>query len=80
MSFFNFCIFANIYFSKGFFAIKGIFNNNKNSVMLTCDLKTQVKKLKIKLKNNFCIEKIKFKFFNILNAQFSKKKVSMFGF
>jgi len=34
---------------------------------------TQVKKLKIELKNNFYIKKIKLLTFNILNEQFTRK-------
>jgi len=33
----------------------------------------QIYFLKMELKNNFCIEKTKFKTFNILNVQFSRK-------
>jgi len=41
--------------------------------MLTCALRAQVKKLKIELKDNFCIENIKFSTFNTMNVQGPRK-------
>jgi len=42
-------------------------------VMLICALRAQVKKLKIEIKNKFCIESITFATFKALNAQVPRK-------
>jgi len=41
--------------------------------MLTCALRTQVKKLKIEIKNKFYIENVAFTTFKTLNARVPKK-------
>jgi len=41
--------------------------------MLTCDLKTQVKELKMEIKNKFNIENITFELFKTLNSRFPRK-------
>jgi len=63
VSFCNRCLCRHSFFTLYFF------------VRLICAFRTQVKKLKMELKNNFCIEKTKFQTFNILNAQFPKKSL-----
>jgi hypothetical protein len=47
-------------------------------VMLTCALRTQVKELKMEIKNKFYIESTIFATFKTLNAQISRKNFYIF--
>jgi len=40
--------------------------------MITCDLRSQIKELKMEIQNNFYIKNKTFETFNALNTQFSR--------
>jgi hypothetical protein len=56
--------------NKNYHSIRKLINFR---AMLTCALRAQVKKLKMEIKNKFCIENISFETFKTLNAQFPRK-------